>query len=147
MGKEKAEQIPLEVWQDPQGDVILNISERECNAYFGCWNEDSTPADYIAKISFIGCKSSIFSRSEFLDYDYEHLYHSYILRVLNSKWLEAQINKDNKLYPHNRKLINDYNHYVIKGHDVFIEVIARDFILEKINKENAGEYARLSDEA
>jgi hypothetical protein len=36
MGNEKAVQIPLEVWQDPQGDIILNISERECNAYFGC---------------------------------------------------------------------------------------------------------------
>jgi hypothetical protein len=27
LAREKAIQIPLEVWQDPQGDVILNVSE------------------------------------------------------------------------------------------------------------------------
>ncbi|MFJ5718328.1 hypothetical protein, partial [Neobacillus sp. NPDC093127] len=66
---------------------------------------------------------------------------------LHSKWLKELITKNNNLYLHNKKSINDYNHYVIKGHDVFIEVIAKDFKIEKINKENAGEYTRLIDEA
>jgi hypothetical protein len=66
---EKAIQLPLEVWQDPQGDVILNVSERECNVFFGCWNEDSSPADFIAKITFEGCRATKFTHSEYLDYE------------------------------------------------------------------------------
>ncbi len=33
--------IPLEFWQDPQGDVILTFSEHECSVYFGCWSATS----------------------------------------------------------------------------------------------------------
>lgn len=144
---EKATQIPLEVWQDPQGDVILNVSERQCNVYFGCWNDDSTPANYIAKITFESCVATKYMHSEFVEYKVdEHIYSSYIFKVLNSSWLnEITIQKKTR-YP-NSHYADDYSHYVVKGHDVMVEVIAKGFSLERQSREQAGEYVRLIDEA
>ncbi|MES9685211.1 hypothetical protein CN514_05985 [Bacillus sp. AFS001701] len=147
MSREKAIQIPLEVWQNPQGDVILNISERDCHVFFGCWDEDSNPADYIAKVTFNNCWSANYIHSEYVDYEYELKNHrSYILKVLNSRWLEELYTKQLRLYSRS-KINKDYNHYVVRGHDVCVEVIAREFIIEKLNKEQAGENFRLSEEA
>ncbi|KRE70877.1 hypothetical protein [Paenibacillus sp. Soil750] len=147
MAIEKAIQIPLEVWQDPQGDVILNVSENECNVYFGCWNDDSTPADYIAKIIFNGCWSTNYTNAEYIEYDYELLHHSYILKVIDSQLLKGMLAKHKRLYPTSKTKNDDYNHYVVAGHDVYIEVIALDFCLVRLNREQAGEYTRLIDEA
>lgn len=144
---EKAIEIPLEVWQDPQGDVILNVSERECIVYFGCWNEDSSPADYIGKITFNGCWSTNFTHAEYIEFEHEHSHHSYILSVIDSQWLKTLVMKHKRLYPNSNKEQIGYKHYVVRGHDVYAEVIALDFSLEKLNREQAGEYARLIDEA
>ena len=57
--------------------MFLKVSVR----YILCWNQDSTPADYIAKITFKGCWSTNYTHAEYIDYDYEQLHHSYILKV------------------------------------------------------------------
>ncbi|NQX65663.1 hypothetical protein HQN90_05930 [Paenibacillus alba] len=55
--------------------------------------------------------------------------------------------KHKSLYPKSNSRNDEYNHYVIKGHDVYVEVIAKDYIIERLNREQAGEYIRLIDEA
>lgn len=94
---EKAIQIPLEVWQNPQGDVILNVSESECAVYFGCWNEDGSPAEYLAKITFKGFWSTNFTHAEYIEYEYESLHHSYILEVTDSEWHREIENRMNDI--------------------------------------------------
>jgi hypothetical protein len=37
--------ISLNVWQDPQGNVVLHHSREDCNVFFGCWTEASEPAN------------------------------------------------------------------------------------------------------
>src|SRR6185312_16667593 len=87
MEKELATAVPLELWKDPQGDIILVYSERECSIYFGCWEEPGNPADYICRLKFqraLGVRS------------YPHEYHPFslvgqktcsdIYEVTDSKW-------------------------------------------------------------
>ncbi|GIP39021.1 hypothetical protein J31TS4_23010 [Paenibacillus sp. J31TS4] len=116
--------------------------------YFGCWNEDSTPADFIAKITFEDCWATKSIHSEYLEYKVEEYKHrSYILKVENSVWLSELNNKKKELYPNSHTDHLNYCHYVINGHDVYVEVIAKDFVLKRISREQAGHYAWLIDEA
>ncbi|WP_127534384.1 hypothetical protein [Paenibacillus kobensis] len=143
---ESARQIPLEVWQNPQGDVILKVSERECHVYFGCWDEESNPADYIAKLTFQNCSAAKYTHDEHLPYKIVgQRYHSCILIVEHSRWLNERMARKQKFYS-NSLPSHDYKHFVVHGHEVIVEVIAKDFTLERISKEQAGEFARLIDE-
>ncbi len=47
-------EIELPIWQDPQGDVIMEKSRDYCHIYFGCWvnEKPGEPADYIGKLEF-----------------------------------------------------------------------------------------------
>ncbi len=112
---------------------------------FGCWNEDSTPADYIGQITFNNCWTTNFTHAEFIEYVYGHTHHSYILSVLDSHWLNSLVMKNKRLYPNSilESGYKDYKHIVVIGHDVYVEVIAKDFTLKKLNREQAGEYAKL----
>lgn len=106
MKKEGAIKVPVSVWQDPQGDIVLNIWERECVVFFGCWDEKGEPADYLAKVTFKNCWSSKYNHSQFLPYKIEEdKAHSYILKVKNSSWLTELIAQKKLLYPNDKKYL------------------------------------------
>lgn len=153
MDKDKALKIPIDVWQDPQGDIVLNTSERECTVFFGCWDEQGDPANYLSKISFKNCLASKYTHSQFLPYKiYEDKAHSYILKIENSTWLRELIDEKRKLYPAEIHIglswdKKKYVHFVVQGHDAYIDIIATEFNIEIIPRERAGELVRLIDEA
>ena len=91
---EKATEIPLKVWQDPQGDVVLlHYSRTECFIYFGCWINDAEPADYLCKLTFHSASAVRCLRFEYTPYlNREFKYRSSILIIENSQWLE-QVNQ------------------------------------------------------
>jgi hypothetical protein len=153
MISDKALIIPLDLWQDPIGDVVLHASERSTSVYFGCWDEEGEPADYLAKLTFEHCKASRFFHGEFLPYTkVGELTKSFILQVENSTWLKELLDREMSLYPNKKNVAytwdnKPYVHYVIQGHDVYVEAIASNYLVEKVDRENAGELARLIDEA
>lgn len=128
--------IPLEIWQDPQGDIVLIYSERECSIYFGCWIRAGEPADFIAQLSFQGaaiCRS--FTR-EFLPYQIQPgKHHSFVLRVPNSDLIEEHARYRREHYPKERPR-PELRHYVVVGHDIYHEILARDFKVTTIPKKN-----------
>lgn len=153
MDKDKAFQIPIDVWQDPQGDIVLNTSGRECVVFFGCWDKQGDPTNYLSKISFKNCWASRFTHSQYLPYKiYGDKAHSYILKIENSTWLRCLINEKREVYPDGVQIglswdKKEYIHFVVHGHDAYIDIIATDFIMEIIPRECAGELVRLIDEA
>ncbi|HZG81786.1 MAG TPA: hypothetical protein VEZ13_13540 [Brevibacillus sp.] len=148
MQNELAIPIKLDVWQDPQGDIILHSSGRDCFVYFGCWDDESNPCDYIARISFNGCIASKYIHSQFLNYKVEeHNFHSYILSIQNSSWVKQVAENEKRIYGDRAIDYSLYLHYVVQGHDVYVEIIAKEFTLTKIYRHEAGDIVRLIDEA
>jgi len=150
--EEIANEIPLEVWQDPQGDVVLQISEHECFVYFGCWDENGEPADFLAKLTF-DCKEAKYIKSDFVPYKRNNLHnHSCIFIVENSLWLNNYIErkiKRNPLVKNPEKTWDDKSlkHYIIQGHDIYVELISSGYILEKIPSQESGYFKYFIDNA
>jgi hypothetical protein len=120
--------IPLKVWQDPQGDVVLYHSRGECIISFACWDAAGDPADYICQLRFDHAWAVRGLRSEFLPYEYAAHHRSCIYEAVDSKWLEQERQLRSQNYPDwlswDRK---EYQHYIVSGHDNFVEVIASSF--------------------
>lgn len=153
MQSQLAEEISLEVWQDPQGEVVLHSSDRKTCIYFGCWDEKGDPAGYLAKIIFEHCCATKFVHSSYPPYEVTgERSRSAILNVFDSQWLRALVERKKELHPnlinpqeaYNGKL---YKHFVVLGHDVYVDVIATGFRIEKIDRCCAGELVYLIDNA
>ncbi len=145
--EEITNEISLEVWQDPQGDVVLQISERECFVYFGCWDENGEPADFLAKLTF-DCKEAKYIKSNFVPYKRNNSHNnSCILSVENSLWLNDYIER--KTEHNTEKTLDDklLKYYIIQGHDVYVELISSGYILEKIPSQKAEYFKYLIDNA
>jgi hypothetical protein len=78
--------IPLEFWKDPQSDVIVIFSERECSVYFSCWTSAGEPADFIGKLSFNGAAAVRSLDHEFNPYQYEGSFRFPILIWSEIEW-------------------------------------------------------------
>src|SRR6516164_848098 len=79
--------IPIDVWQDPQNDVVLVFSEHECMIYFGCWESAAEPADFIGCISFDRASAVRSYAREFMPYQISGpTHHSYILEIPDSEF-------------------------------------------------------------
>lgn len=119
----------LESWQDPQGNPLLILSEQSCDVFLGCWTETGEPANYICKISFSSAWASRSYTNEFLPYEIKDSGRSSILEITNSKWLKESVEYRLKTYPHwkpsNKEM---YHHFVIQGHDLYVEVLAESYI-------------------
>ena len=141
--------IPLSEWKDPQGDVILKYSCKECIIYFGCWIASGIPADYICKLTFDNAWAVRGYRLEFIPYKIkENNYHSCILEIENSSWLKQVSEQRIKYYPNWQKWDKrNYRHFVIEGHDNYYDIIAVGYKEEIIPYSEAGELKRLIDEA
>lgn len=136
--------IPLNVWKDPQGDVVLHYSCESCVVYFGCWVTNTQPADYLCKLNFHRAWAV---RGYLGEEDYhvqEHDYRSYIYRVKNSEWLQQEYNRRLTASPDWKQWDNNtYNHYVVSGHDNYYDIIAVDFTETTISFDGAGDLLRV----
>ena len=118
--------IPLSCWQDPQGDLVLIYSERECSVFFGCWVSSGEPADYICRLSFERAAAVRSYRREFIPYRVlAPSVHSYILRVGDSDFLREQVAHRRQHYPQSAG--PSLQHFVVVSHDVYHEVLALGF--------------------
>ena len=140
--------IPLKVWQDPQGDVVLDHSRGKCVVSFACWEAAAEPADYICQLKFNNAWAVRGVTSEFLPYEYEAHHRSCIYEVIGSKWLEQESDLRMQSYPTWRSWDRkQYYHYVVSGHDNFVEVIAASFEEKVVARSDSGELAKLIDKA
>jgi hypothetical protein len=140
--------IPLEFWQDPQGDVILVFSEHECSVYFGCWSSAGEPADFIGHLSFQSASAARSFDREFLPYRApKHEHRSYILSISDSEFIREHIAYRRQHYPGSRLDAGDRVHYVVAGHDIYHEILAASFAATKIPKQEVtdGRLRRLID--
>ena len=148
MERVSAVSVPLSVWQDPQGDVVLHHSLKECMIYFGCWLDSGEPADYVGTILFRRAFAVRGRYSEFLPYLIESKNRSEIYIIENSKWLTELIEEPS---PYQSSLSRthrpEYFHYVVKGHDNYYEIIAAGYEEGVLPLEQTGELARLISEA
>ena len=144
---EQALPIPLKVWQDPQGDVVLHHSRSECCIYFGCWITNVEPANYLCRLSFHRAWAVRGTRWEFMPYKTVSHLRSCIYEVENSHWLVELSVEYQKLYPESRREKTAFHHYVVKGHDNYVELIASGFDETIVPFDEAGELRRLIDEA
>jgi hypothetical protein len=141
--------IPLNVWQDPQGNVVLRYSREECVIYFGCWTDAGIPADYIGQVTFHNAWAVRGLCLEWHGYKIaETHYHSSILSVENSKWLSQLSEQRLTLYPNWKQWdTREYLHYVVSGHDNYYDVVATGFEESIVPESEAGELAALIHEA
>lgn len=136
--KEIAVAIPLKVWQDPQGNPLLIFSEHLCEIFVGCWEDVGTPADYICKIAFNSAWAGRSFTLEFLSYEIKEDKHSAIFEVINSNWLKESSQFRLKYYPEWKNWDEKiYRHFVVQGHDKFVEILAESYEVETILLEKA----------
>ena len=118
--------VPLSCWQDPQGDLVLIYSERECSVFFGCWVRSGEPADYVGRLSFERAAAVRSYGREFIPYQLPASgVHSYILRVSDSDFLREQVAYRLQHYP--QFAGPPMQHFVVVGHDIYHEVLAASF--------------------
>jgi len=128
--------IPLEIWQDPQGDVILIYSEYECSIYFACWAAAGEPANFIGHLSFNRpCSVRGFHR-EFSPYQVSNPGKSEILCVPDSELVRQHLAYQQRHYSHLRPRLVAPNHYVVRGHDIYHEILADGFTCDKVPNQN-----------
>lgn len=139
--------IQSNVWMDPQGDVLLHYSRSRCEVYFGCWNEDTSPADYICKLVFEHAWAARGFSLEFSPYQIKEHKGGCVYVVQDSEWLEKETQR--RLMYYSRWKTWDqriYTHYFIPGHDNYYDIIASSFAEEIIPKSEAGDLVFLLDE-
>jgi hypothetical protein len=123
--------IPLQFWQDTQGDVILIYSEAECSVYFSCWVSAGEPADFIGHISFEHASAVRSFAREFLPYRVaSHDNHSYILQISDPDFVREQVAYRQRHYPHFPG--REQQHFVVTSHDIYHEILATSFIARTI---------------
>jgi len=142
---EVAVAIPLKVWQDPQGDVVLHASRKECAIYFGCWIEAGIPADYLCCLRFHYAWAVRGFSLEMLPYEIEELsYRSSIYYVENSRFLKSAVEQRARDYPQwlswDGKI---YRHYVVSGHDNYFDIIASGYTEQVMQRGEANDLAYL----
>jgi hypothetical protein len=137
--------VPLDIWQDPQGDVILVYSEYECSVYFNCWTSSAIPADFIAQLSFERASLVQSYRREFLPYRVaRHSGHSYILRIPDSALVRDHTSCRQKHYPNSSRFEHPTpEHYVVVGHDIYHEILAMGFTTTRIPKQSISDHRLL----
>lgn len=124
--------IPLEFWQDPQGDVILVYSEHECSVYFACWMTAGVPAAFIGHLSFVHACGVRSFRREFSPYQVSNPGKSEILRVADSELVREHMAYRQRHYSHLPPRSVVPNHYVVRGHDICHEILADGFTCNRI---------------
>jgi hypothetical protein len=139
---EIATPISLNIWQDPQSNVVLHHSCEECEVFFDCWMGAGEPADYLCKLIFHHAWAVRGIRLEGLPYQIKTHRRSCIYEIENSEWLKQVSEQRLRNYPEWKNWDeNKYHHFVISGHDNYYDIIAADFEEQKISKDEAGDLA------
>jgi hypothetical protein len=147
--RDTAIQIPLNVWQDPQGDVVARYSLEECHIYFGCWEAAGRPAKYCCELTFHDACAVRGVRLGGAPYKINPPYlRSSILMVEASQWLQEVIALQLEYYPESKSRDrSEYLHYAVSGHDIYYDIIATGFDERIVPEAEAGEFLRLIREA
>lgn len=130
---ERTVQIPLEIWQDPVGDVLLIYSERECSVYFSCWTEAATPANFIGHLIFERAHGVRSFPREYLPYsspagDAK----SWVMQVFGSEFIEEYLAYRKRHYPTGP--VTEPSHFVVHGHDIYHEILADRFDVTTVSR-------------
>ena len=140
--------ISLNVWQNPQGNVVLHHSREDCQVFFGCWTESGEPASYLCKLTFHQAWAIRGLRLECFPYRVKEHRHSCIYEVDNSSWLEQVSEQRLKNYPEWRSWDErKFRHFVVSGHDNYYDIVATEFEEQKIPEDEVGELIKLIREA
>jgi hypothetical protein len=140
MDHDTAIHVPLEVWPDAQGNPLLILSEHLTLVYLGCWEAAGVPADYVCKIDFQHGWASRTMSVEFLPYEIESRDRSSVYEVIDSGYLKQASEQRLRHYPEWKNWdTNVYRHFVISGHDIYVEVIAESFHEERVAIGDAAE--------
>jgi len=140
-------EIELPIWKDPQGDLIIEKGREFCSVYFACWeNNEPEYANYVGKITFENAWAV-----KSLDVEYYDIYpkgdfqfKSSIYIVENSKWLDEVIGIRSKYYDNWTKWKDkEYKHYLVRGHDNYFEIVAENYVVEKVDKKDFDRYVEL----
>jgi hypothetical protein len=133
MKLESATQVPLSVWPDPQGNPLLIVSEYRTLVYLGCWEASAVPADYVCRLAFEHGWASRSMNVEFLPYKTIGTGTSPVYEVTNSAYLRDASKWRSTVYDKWKTWDTAaYRHFVISGHDIYVEVIAKNFFEERI---------------
>lgn len=148
MYSESALSISLKEWMNPQGEVVLEDSWRDCLVSFGCWTELGEPADFLCQIRFHRAWAVRGVHTEFLPYKVIEPKRSSILVVQDSRWLKELTEQRLAIYTEwkNRDK-TEYKHFVVEGHDNYYEIIAESYEERYVSRDDAGDLARLIDDA
>jgi hypothetical protein len=128
----EAEAVAIQSWQDPQGDIVLIYSERECSIFFGCWIAPGEPADYVCQLSFQRVAAVRSYPREFLPYRLPVRTGPCIYRIIESDLLREVIAYRQRHYPGRSFDSSQYQHFVIAGHDIYHEILAVRFAEARI---------------
>jgi hypothetical protein len=118
--------------KDPQSNLCINIGEGICEITFQIWDLDDQEIEgYKGKVSFDHGWACEYVAMEVYPYsELKELCSSevFLWKLTQSNWFDEKINKRSKAYPtwldwDKRK----YFHYLIEGHDNYIQVIASGF--------------------
>ena len=128
--------IPLKFWQDPNNDVILIYSERQCSVYFACWRSAGEPADFIGQLTFDHASDVRSAWREHPPYRIpSHSCHSYILEIPDSEFVRQYVAFRNLRSPEFPITAAERHHFVVVGHDIYHEIVAEGFTAETIPNE------------
>jgi hypothetical protein len=140
MKLETAIQIPMSVWPDPQGNPLLLLSERLTLVYLGCWESSAKPANYACRLAFEHGWAARAMKVEFLPYDLVMTGTSPLFEVVDSAYLREVDKWRQTAYPEWKTWdASVYRHFLVSGHDSYVEVIAKDFREDRIPIEEARE--------
>jgi hypothetical protein len=121
--KPHAKAIPLREWQDPVEDVAILLSERRCTVYFSVGESEK-----IGRLSFEGVWATRSVRTEVAPFDDTASgYSSYIIEVFDSSW-PAEVEHGFYTESARARLYNESRHFLVKGHDVYHEVLCRGYV-------------------
>jgi len=125
--------LPLPIWQDPQSNLQLRVGNGHAQVDFDCWNATGEEADFIGVLIFEGVWATRTVGSEFAPFQiHPHNFHSYLLRVEESEWIEELAAFRKSVYTDwPRAAATQYSHFVVKGHDDYAEIVARSFCVEQ----------------
>lgn len=132
-----AKKLALEVWQDPQGAVVLEWSDGYCRVYFECWEGAGVRAPYLAEVTFHHSLAVRGEVSEFPPYRTTgDAGPSYLLEVTDSDWLADLRARQKRAYGTRAVALKpDVRHLVIVGHDNHVEVLCTGYEVRRVSPE------------
>ncbi|WP_151087252.1 hypothetical protein [Hymenobacter baengnokdamensis] len=136
--------IKLPFWQDPQSSLALVVTPTDCDVFFTLLSEGKAePSDELGKISFLNCWATHMVKTEFLPYSIaEHSFHSFLLEVIDSAWLATATRQRSYTYPAWKNWDGKvYHHYIVQGHNSYVEVLAVSFTTSIASPEEGQRYA------